>query len=485
MIVKLIRNLFILFATMAMVACGGGGGGVASGGTGGTGISYGPVTDFGSIFVNGVEFSTNGSTILRDDVPVNESELRRGMIVEVQGSIASSTSGSATTVNIEEAVRGPVESKSGTASAGTLVVLGQTVHVDDTTRFDNNVPDFGTVISGHLLEVHGLRQPNGTIAASFIERKTVPVVFVVRGPVTGHNAGTLTFTVGGLEVNYNGADINDMPAPSGSNWDGLFVEVKGTNCSGISPAPCGTLSATKVEPEELGVADAAKAEVEGFVTALVSTSDFTLNNSVRVLTNGATVFSGGLQGEIVLGSKLEVEGSLAGGIMTAVKVQFKESVKLESNATVSGSTITLEGLPGITVSANDFTEFDNTSATSSDLSPLNDRTVEIRGRASGPNSVIATEIKDRGASDPNADVVLQGAVTDVANPGFRILGVPVDTSLLDPNNEFQGVNDSPISPADFFNAITPNGGLVKAQGRLPAGSNALTAGPLREVELED
>lgn len=486
---RVCRNIALVAAIVLTVSACGGGENMAGGGTGGTGVSFGTVTGFGSIFVNGVEFSTSGATISRDDVSISESELRKGMIVEVRGSIASGTSGTAATVTVEEAVRGRVEAlPTGTPITGaTLIVLGQTVHVDNTTIIDTNVPNFAAITAGMLLEVHGLRRADGAIAATFIERKTAPVVFAVRGTVANHNAGAQTFSIGALTVNYNGAIINDMPAPSGSNWNNLFVEVKGTICAG-NPV-CGTLTATKVEPEGLGVANAANAEIEGFVTALVSTSDFTVN-SQRVVTTGSTMFLGGLQSEIVLGVKLEVEGSLAGGVLTATKVEFKESVKLESNASVSGSTITLEGLPGITVTANAFTEFKNTMATASNLAPLNGRNVRIRGRASGATSVIATEIEDRGPSDPSGDVILQGSVagSDVNNPTFIILGVTVDTSMLDPNNDFEDVNDSPISPTAFFNALTPNGGLVKAKGRLPAappGGNVLAAGTLREVELED
>lgn len=494
-----IRNIASIAAiVLAVAGCGGGGDMVSGGGTGGTGVSFGSVTDFGSIFVNGVEFSTSGATIRRNDVPISESELRKGMIVEVQGSITSGTSGSASTVTVEEAVRGPVESKTGTPSTGaTLIVLGQTVRVDDTTLVDNNVCDgvepcstlaerFTAIDVGDLLEVHGQRTADGSIAATFIEKKTAPVAFVVRGTVAGHNAASQTFTIGALTVNYSGAVINDMREPAGSNWNNLFVEVKGTVCAG-NPV-CGTLTATQVEPEGLALNNAANAEIEGFVTALVSTSDFTVN-SQRVVTTSSTRFLGGLQDEIVLGAKLEVEGSLAGGVLTATEVKFKESVKIESNATVSGSTIALEGLPGITVTANDFTRFTNTAATVSNLAPLNGSSVRIRGRASGATSVMATEIEDRGTADPNGDVILQGRVagSDVTNPTFRILGVTVGTSMLNPATDFEDVNDSPISPAAFFNALTPDGGLVKAKGRLPVapGGNVLAAGTLREVELED
>lgn len=478
------RFLLIGLIGWLLAACGGGGGGgnVASGGTGGTGISFGPISDFGSIFVNEVEFSLTGASIVRADVAITEAELRRGMIVEVRGSIANSTSGAAAVVSVEEAVRGPVESNTGTASAGTLVVLGQTVQVDDTTIIDNSVPDFASISAGTLLEVHGQRTAGGAIAATFMEKKTPPVVFALRGTVANHNDAAKSFTTGALTVNYGGAVINDMPLPAAGNWNGLAVEVQGSTCSG-SPV-CGTLTATKVEPDGLALDDAAKAEIEGFVTSLVTTADFTVN-STRVQTTPTTVFLGGLQSEIAAGVKLEVEGSLAGGVLTAAKVEFKDPVKLESNAIASGATMTLEGLPGVTVTANAFTEFKNTGAVASNLGPLNSRNVRVRGRAAGTTSVIATEVEDRGASNPNADVIAQGFAdkTGVSLPTFVVLGITVNTSQL-AFGDFRDVNDNPIGQAAFFNTLGANGGLVKAKGRLPA-TNALDAGSLREVELED
>jgi hypothetical protein len=139
------------------------------------------------------------------------------------------------------------------------------------------------------------------------------------------------------------------------------------------------------------------------------------------------------------------------------------------------------------VTANSFTELKNTSATASDLALLNGKNVRIRGRASGATSVIATEIEDRGASDQDADVILQGAVlkAEVINPTFKLLGVTVDTNLLTPA-DFRDVNDIAIvgGQTTFFNTLSANGGLVKAKGRLPADvDNVLAAGTLREVEL--
>ena len=478
-------------AALTLAGCGGGGDAAMDGGTGGTGVSFGAVTDFGSIFVNGVEFSTNGASIKRDDAVVGESELRRGMVVEVHGSFSSVTAGTATTVLVEEAVRGPLESKNGTLAAGaTLVALGQTVHVDEATFIDNNVCDLGDACAsqadrfaaidvGDVLEVHGQRTDDGSISATFVERKTAPVTFVVRGTVLGHAAATQTFSIGALTVNYGGANVGDMPAPTGSNWNGMFVEVKGTNCSGALPV-CGTLTATKVEPEGVGAGAAEQAEVEGFVTSFVSVSEFTLGSQL-VRTSGSTLFLGGDPGEITLGVKLEAEGSLVGSVLTASKVKFKESVKIESNATATATTITLEGLPGITVTANAFTEFKNTGATAGNLVPLDGKSVRIRGRASGTASVVATEIEDRGGPDSRA--ILQGFATNVTSPNFDILGVTVDTSSLAAAN-FKDANDNAIGAAAFYSALAAGGRLVKARGKLPA-VNALGAATLEEAELED
>lgn len=467
---KWLRRMGLLvLAVASLVGCGGGGGAntqVAGGGIGGTGVAFGSITQFGSIFVNGVEYGTGGATILKDDDAILESELRLGMTVEVRGSIDSSTSGSATEVRVEEAVRGPVES----VGTDSLMVLGQTVLIDNTTRFDNNVPDLASIHAGNLVEVHGLIKAAGTIAATYVERSTA-TIFVVRGFITGHNAATQSFGIGALTVGYDGAMLDDMPAPSGSNWNGLFVEVKGSVCAG-SPT-CGTLAATKVEPEGLKVADADEAEVEGFVTAVVSATQFMLGNQ-SVVTNGSTVFAGGTAADIAVGVKLEVEGPLVGGVITATKVSFRDNVRIESDADVVdavGGALTLKGLPGITVSVNGQTEFKGGANSLADISGH----VRIRGRASGATTVVATEVEKR---SPDTTVILQGPVQAAMNPTLTILGVAVDTTGFSTDG-FKDVNNNPIGETAFFNALTI-GSLVKTKGAL-AGSIALWD----EVELEE
>ena len=444
------------------------------GGTGGTGAtsstpatSFGTITNFGSVFVNGVEFSTSGATITLDGIPVTENELRRGMVVTVSGS-RSGNSGSAARIEVDDAVKGFVEAK---ADVNHWTVMGQTVLVDDRTRFENNiVPGVN-----EFAEVHGLVNADGVIAAGFIEKKTAPFpVFEVKGFVKNHNDVAKTFGIGALTVNYSNAIISDMPNPVGNAWNGLLVEAKGSTCTGTAPV-CGTLNATKVESNGPQLQEAAEFEIEGFVTKINSPTDFVVGNQ-RVVTTTSTLFEGGLAGDIAVGVRLEVEGVLAGGVLTVSKVEFGDGIKLEGDvANLTASSFELNGLPGITVMPNGLTEFSGGINGLGDL--VNGNHVRVRGRISSGATIIASEIEKRST---DTRVELQGPIQSItgADPSqvVRILGVDVDTTAI----SFRDIDESAIARAAFF-AKAVVGKLVKARGTLGGGGGINWS----EMELED
>ncbi len=460
------QRFALLGAAVALfiASCGGGTGG--TGATSGTpATSFGTITNFGSVFVNGVEFSTSGATITLDGIPVTENELRRGMVVTVSGS-RSGNSGSAARIEVDDAVKGFVEAK---ADVNHWTVMGQTVLVDDQTRFENNiVPGVN-----EFAEVHGLVNADGVIAAGFIEKKTAPLpAFEVKGFVKNHNDALKTFDIGALTVNYNGAIITDMPATT--SWNGLLVEAKGSTCTGTVPV-CGTLIATKVEPNGPQMQDAAEFEIEGFVTKINSPADFVVGNQ-RVVTTASTLFEGGVAGDIAVGVRLEVEGMLAGGVLTASKVEFGDGIKLEGDvANLTASSFELNGLPGITVMPNGLTEFSGGINGLGDL--VNGNHVRVRGRISSGATIIASEIEKRST---DTRVELQGPIQSItgADPSqvVRILGVDVDTTAI----SFRDIDDSAIARAAFF-AKAVVGKLVKARGTLGGGGGINWS----EMELED
>ena len=460
-----IRALVHGAVALVLAACGGGGG---DGGIGGTGVtppdvSVGTITAFGSVWVNGVEFKSSTASIKIDDNPHPESDLRVGMIARVDGSIAGA---SASAITVSSAAKGYVESVVGNQ----MVVMGQTVISDAGTTTSN-----GPITAGNYVEVHGLVVSDGTISATFVDKKAALASqpFAVKGFVKGHSAGGTTFAIGALNVTLAGnAVVNDMPAGS---WNGLQVEVKGTACAGNPPATnvCGTLTASKVEPHGPR-GDVAKVEVEGFVTQFTSASSFTVGGQ-PVVTTASTVFDGGVAGDLVLGTKVEVEGSLSGGILSATKVSFRENVRFEANLATKGtSTLTLAGLPGITIETNSQTRFKNVQF--GNLAVGNN--LRIRGRPGANNTVVATEVEQKSTS-PDTRVIMQAVASAVSAPNVTLLGIVVNTSAISDNN-FKDVNDAIIGRTAFFQQAAP-GKLIKARGTL----NGTTVTWDQEIQLED
>src|SRR5579859_8184358 len=69
-------------------------------GTGKKAAVMGPITSFGSIFLDGVEYTTSGANITIDDQPGSEAQLRAGQIVTIDGTVNDDgTTGTATTVS--------------------------------------------------------------------------------------------------------------------------------------------------------------------------------------------------------------------------------------------------------------------------------------------------------------------------------------------------------------------------------------------------
>lgn len=453
-----------------MSACGGGGGGGSASlppDTGGNGasasaIAYGTVTALGSVWVNGVEYDTRNAQVRIDDNPGGADDIRVGMVVRIDGSVDDR---SASTVTVDESLKGRVEA---VQDANRMIVMGQTVRIDAQTVFaDGIVP-----ATGDLVEVHGLVAGDGAIAAGYIERKPALALFAVKGLVKNHDSAAGRFAIGTLQVTYGaGTTLSDMP---GGSWNGMQIEVKGSTCAG---APvCGTLAASKVEPDGLGVDDTPHTEFEGYVARLTA-DGFVVGAQVVVVTP-ATQFAGGLASEIVAGTKLEVEGSLAAGVLTASKVSLRDNVRLEGNVTsvnVSTGTITLAGLPGVTIAVDSLTRLDKLSSLAA-LALSNH--VRVRGRSAGTGGVSASELELR-STTPDTRVVLQGAVSAISGTrSVTMLGVVVDTSGVS-EDEFKNLADQPIGRSAFFAGIRI-GALVKANGKLASGGVAWD-----EVELED
>jgi hypothetical protein len=472
--------LATLATALFLSACGGGSGGGNNpppvDGIVRTGFAIGPITTFGSVVVNGVRFSTTNAAITVDDSPGTQDDLRVGDVVLVRGRIDSNlTTGTADEVRFDDNVEGPIQSID--LLTGVLVVLGQTVHTDSQTSFDNNIQpaSLAGLAVGNIVEVSGLVMGDGSIAATRIEKKAAGSLFEVHGIVSNLDTANSRFSLNALVVSYATATLDNFPG--GQISAGNFVEAKGNAFDGS-----GRLVATRVEFEGPVTGNSNdRVEIEGFITRFVSAQNFDVSG-LPVSTTNSTVFSGGAAADLGLNVKVEVEGSLnATGTLVAAKVDIRRGAAVRMTALVDSVNAAGNSLVmlGITVNIDALTRLEDKS--NANVRPLTINNLnagdylEVRGaeQPAGSGRILASLLE---RDNVDTRTILQGFATSVSAPSFTILGVTVTTNG---STQFRDTNGSSISSATFFSQVAA-GTLVKAQGT-ETSATAITAD---EVQLE-
>ena len=351
-------RLMLVAALCAVVVACGGGGGVGEGGTGA--IASGPITGFGSIIVGGVRYDDSSATVSDDDhAPRRSDELRLGMVVVIEATPidAATLTARALTIRIAGEVAGPLEAVD--ATARTLRIVGQRVGIAAGTVFDDRLAGgLSGLRVGDPLQVYGyLDRARGLIVATRIEPYAVASATKLRGPIEAIDTLARTVTVGGQIVS---TAVVGLPAGVVvGNWVLVRVEVVG-----------GTLRATRIEASTLRLDERQEARLEGRVTAFVSQNTFSVDG---VAVNGNGVASG-----VTLGARVEVEGTVSGGVVVASRVSVHdaadEEIRLRGALANPSAAARSFVVRGVTVLYGSATAFENGSA--ADL--LAGRAVDVR-----------------------------------------------------------------------------------------------------------
>lgn len=287
---------------------------LAGGGIGGTGISVeGVVTGFGSVFVSGIEYQTSGSTAYQVDSngQASQSDLKIGMVVRLTGSFASDGTPQAAKIVYQPSVKGPVTCN----PDGSLTVLQQTVKTDSSPTYDGFSCQGG---NGKVVDVSGLRDAAGVIHATRIGLATgTSAVYEAHGQVSNlvNAGGTQTFNLGSLTVNF----ANVTPPAGFAN--GVRVDVNGTLASGS-----GVLNATSISMDDDQPAPTnSRANVEGLITALLSSTTFQVGNQVVTTDSGTSITDANgtplTESQLQLGWRVSVSGTVdANGNLVAIRV---------------------------------------------------------------------------------------------------------------------------------------------------------------------
>ena len=469
------RVVFYLILSLSLLldACGGGSSGSASGhyaegGIGGTGISNGPISGFGSIFVNGVEYHTQSADVFVEGVNMGSGDvavannLAIGKVVTVQGSIPSGNQATATRVDFNDNVEGPVQSITQIdANTRQLIVLGQTVIVDANTRLVNT--SLNALSTNNLVEISGVVTQTGAIQATYLEKKLDSFPFggsvEVQGWISNFNGTAQTFTISSLQVAYAGADLTALTTPLGN---GLAVEIKGSYSGGV-------FQASRIEPEPgLGTLGSTSwLSLDGYINSFVSATNFSLGGQ-SITTTAATRYENGSVAGLAAGVRIQVEGNLQAGVLTATEIKFQDAIELQAKvASVSPAGLTLVAMPGTLVTVDTLTEIDGTA---NSLLAINvGQFAKVRGKPGNqPNEILASKIE---VENPSSiiEVRFTAVPTVLNNPFITIIGTTIDSSGV----SYRAADDSSISAAQFFSQATTSAPL-RVEGELVNATNAMT-----------
>lgn len=288
-------------------------------GGGKTGSSKGKINRFGSIYVNGVRYTTDNALFLVDGKIGLESDLDVDQVVTVLGSInADGSSGTAHLVIYEDAVEGPVAAIDGNQ----FEVLGQTVIVDGNTSvaLNGDRNSLGQLHAGEIVEVSGHSGTDGAIIATHIRSSRGQDEYDLTGIVAGIETHALRLTIGRLNVDFSAANLYGFD--NGTPSVGDRVEVVGSAVN-----EHGELVATRIQSKPLTISTQAgeAAQIEGLVTRYVSPWDFDVDG-VRVAITWNTQFDGGWLFHIQSDARVEVAGEFDGnGHLVANRIEFERT----------------------------------------------------------------------------------------------------------------------------------------------------------------
>ncbi|MEZ5478399.1 MAG: DUF5666 domain-containing protein [Thiolinea sp.] len=281
--------LSILLVTLLLSACGSSGTYLAEGGIGGTGISTGPITGFGSIWVNGVRYNVATAAFYRDGQPVSGQDAYRiGEIVTIRGDLnADGVSGNAAQVHFDNALQGTLDQA--VAPGGTeLHILQQRVKTSNLTLL-HGFQALENLQPGNLLQVSGNPDAAGILQANSItllQSRFDPTqaALEVRGTVSQLDSQRRYFKLGALQVDYAQAILNIATADlrNGMNVKVYSHQLPGNNA---------VLIAERIESDRSTpqYAVGQEVELEGLITRFQDRQHFSLNGQPVISERGYRV----------------------------------------------------------------------------------------------------------------------------------------------------------------------------------------------------
>lgn len=450
----LVSNVVLMAGLMVLSLCFGCSSGsssddtVASGGIGGTGATAGLVSDYGSIFVNGIEFDTGDADVFVEGEWVGSGDLAArsnlpiGQAVVVQGPLLNEKAGSALQIDAYHRLQGPIaQIESIDATTRRLTILGQAVFVDRETTLS------GTTLEGltpdMVLQVSGVADESGAIHAGRIAVRPADSQVSLKGTLRHLDLHQKTFRINDQLIDYSQV----QPPPDAQTLDHLPVSVTGT----LGQTMLIAQSVSRFDTESFHSLDAFG--IDGFLRGPIGPDRWRLG-PYQVDISTATMFEGLLSEDLTEGLRVQLQGELRNRVLYVNRTRSTMRAWLESRiASVNEDqgTIALDGMAGLTIRTNSLTRIRGDAGQFSDLQtddhirvyahPLDDQAASARFIF----ETVAAPLEDR--------FRIKGPVTAVSDPLFEILGVVIDTTA-NLGIAFIGINGQTVTQSDFIASLS-------------------------------
>ncbi|MCC2617290.1 DUF5666 domain-containing protein [Aestuariibacter halophilus] len=425
--------------------------------------STGSISNFGSVYVNGIRFKTNDAVIETDlDQGSTEDDLKVGMVVTIQGrSSADGDDAQALSVEYHVNAQGPVDAVSLTDSSFSL--LGQVFLVDELTLFEGVT--FDALAVGDVVEVSAIETEAGELVASRVELEDSSVTELkVRGELQNLDEVAQTFTVNQLTVDYSAATVN-----------GTLVEGEEVRIHASAAPVDDVLVADSVYVQEDDDADdAGQVALDGVITELLENMQFMVAGQT-VAWSQDTAFFGGDEQDIVVGMRIKAFGTVVDDVLTARKIRIDKPgvIKLEGPISAVDSDASTLTVLGTVFTVDSHSRLMDKSSQGVRRMTLDDLAigdvVDVKAFQDG-DALVTRQLKRTEAAGEDDDglIELEGQVTEIAAPNFQVQGVTVETSAL---TEFE-LDDAEVD-ADTFFATIVSGDVIEVKGQLQESGNVL------------
>jgi len=271
----------------------------------GNGVSTGKVTRKrqDSVTVNGIAFDVSGASINLDGKNGTADDIKLGQVVSIKANYNEDGTATASQLIYDDSLQGPVDSVN--AATNSLVVLGQTILVDNETLLEGL--ELATLQAGQIVEISGLANAQGQWQASFIGLSDQTLSeFDVAGTISELNTGTTTFKINGLLVDYS--QVGELDYVQQIISDGALVDLYGTMSTNNEGEP--VLIAQEIESEEAYMADDGDLlEIEGFISSALVDGQFEVAG-LKVKVSDHTFFDIGDASLLKVDASIEIEGTV-------------------------------------------------------------------------------------------------------------------------------------------------------------------------------